>query len=606
MAEPSDSKGELTRHLTFKDVFFLSFGGMSPLLSILTYGAFAITLAGYDAPLVMIVGTLLVLVNGLSVTQLSKRFSTSGGYYTYAFQALSARIGFDTGWMYMFYSILYGLAYLVGGIFIITIVLGIPTYFSFLVIMVPTVTFLILGVTSSAKYALVAVSLEIGLMLAIVFYSFYMAKGAAYIPNPTVYPLSSSDFVLGILFAMGIPTGYGSIAPVSGEVKNPKKVVGRSVITVILVGGTLATFMLYAIANLILQNNIVIPVANKLPVVDILRNDFGGAGRFFYYAVAIATINDAILAVLSFGTASIRTLFRMGYDRTLPSVFAKKLGEKPMVATLFISAVMVVLPLLILNSVSAETAFIVLGTISALGGLFIHVSANLSLLRIGFRRGKRLMLKNGKHFMSILSDYREFFLALIGAVISSIVLLYSAYSTVPVYTTVFLVWIVLGFILSEVKGIVGKTPNDVDISKEGIIVAQNLMNVSVSDIVKPLKEAIVTLNDPLSDVLKGLLAKNLPGAIVVDNQNRPVGRLEVVNLLLLPKSSIEKGKVKFIHLDRTVNIKENENVADAVRILKENNIDILTVINQEGKVTGVVNERDVLNKLSEVDKPDLV
>lgn len=606
MAEPSDSKGELTRHLTFKDVFFLSFGGMSPLLSILTYGAFAITLAGYDAPLVMIVGTLLVLVNGLSVTQLSKRFSTSGGYYTYAFQALSARIGFDTGWMYMFYSILYGLAYLVGGIFIITIVLGIPTYFSFLVIMVPTVTFLILGVTSSAKYALVAVSLEIGLMLAIVFYSFYMTKGAAYIPNPTVYPLSSSDFVLGILFAMGIPTGYGSIAPVSGEVKNPKKVVGRSVITVILVGGTLATFMLYAIANLILQNNIVIPVANKLPVVDILRNDFGGAGRFFYYAVAIATINDAILAVLSFGTASIRTLFRMGYDRTLPSIFAKKLGEKPMVATLFISAVMVVLPLLILNSISAETAFIVLGTISALGGLFIHVSANLSLLRIGFRRGKRLMLKNGKHFMSILSDYREFFLALIGAVISSIVLLYSAYSTVPVYTTVFLVWIVLGFILSEVKGIVGKTPNDVDISNEGIIVAQNLMNVSVSDIAKPLKEAIVTLNDSLSDVLKGLLAKNLPGAIVVDNQNRPVGRLEVVNLLLLPKSSIEKGKVKFIHLDRTVNIRENENVADVVRILKENNIDILTVINQEGKVTGVVNERDVLNKLSEVDKPDLV
>ena len=381
---------------------------------------------------------------------------------------------------------------------------------------------------------------------------------------------------------------------------------GRSVITVILVGGTLATFMLYAIANLILQNNIVIPVANKLPVVDILRNDFGGAGRFFYYAVAIATINDAILAVLSFGTASIRTLFRMGYDRTLPSIFAKKLGEKPMVATLFISAVMVVLPLLILNSISAETAFIVLGTISALGGLFIHVSANLSLLRIGFRRGKRLMLKNGKHFMSILSDYREFFLALIGAVISSIVLLYSAYSTVPVYTTVFLVWIVLGFILSEVKGIVGKTPNDVDISNEGIIVAQNLMNVSVSDIAKPLKEAIVTLNDSLSDVLKGLLAKNLPGAIVVDNQNRPVGRLEVVNLLLLPKSSIEKGKVKFIHLDRTVNIRENENVADVVRILKENNIDILTVINQEGKVTGVVNERDVLNKLSEVDKPDLV
>ena len=46
----------------------------------------------------------------------------------------------------------------------------------------------------------------------------------------------------------------------------------------------------------------------------------------------------------------------------------------------------------------------------------------------------------------------------------------------------------IGFILSEVKGIIGKTPNDVDISKEGIIVAQNLMNFSVSDMINPLKE----------------------------------------------------------------------------------------------------------------------
>ena len=42
----------IIRFLAFKDVFFLSFGDMSPLLSILTYAAFAITLAGYDAPIV--------------------------------------------------------------------------------------------------------------------------------------------------------------------------------------------------------------------------------------------------------------------------------------------------------------------------------------------------------------------------------------------------------------------------------------------------------------------------------------------------------------------------------------------------------------------------
>ena len=127
MVEEAASKNDLARTLSFKDLFFLSFGGMSPLLSILTYGAFAITLAGYDAPLVMVIGTLLVLLNGLSVTRLSRRFSSSGGYYTYAFQALSARIGFDTGWMYIFYSFLYGIAYVMGAIFILHLVFGLSS-----------------------------------------------------------------------------------------------------------------------------------------------------------------------------------------------------------------------------------------------------------------------------------------------------------------------------------------------------------------------------------------------------------------------------------------------------------------------------------------------
>ena len=438
MTETSATRGEFTRHLTFKDVFFLSFGGMSPLLSILTYAAYAITIAGFDAPIVMVIGMFLVLINGLSVTQLSKRFSSSGGYYTYAFQALSARIGFDTGWMYIFYSILYALAYLTGAIFIIVTVLGISEYYAFLLIMVPSVTFLLVGIKLSSKYALYAVAIEIALMVSIVFFSFVMTKGAAYIPNPAVYHISGGDFALGILFAMGIPTGYGSIAPVSGEITNPKKVVGRSVISVILIGGTLATLMIYAFANLILQNNIIIPVSDKLPVIGIILNNFGKYGIYLYFAVAIATINDSILAILSFGSAASRTFFRMGYDRSFPSIFARKVKDNPLIATGFVSAIMIVLPLLILHYITAETAFIFLGTISALGGLFIHVSANFSLIRVGMRRGRRLMSRAKASVFSYLADFKEVILALVGAIISSIVLIYSAYSTVSWYTSLFL------------------------------------------------------------------------------------------------------------------------------------------------------------------------
>lgn len=43
--EAGNNRGELVRHLTFMDLFFLSLRGMSLLLSILIYGAFAYTLA---------------------------------------------------------------------------------------------------------------------------------------------------------------------------------------------------------------------------------------------------------------------------------------------------------------------------------------------------------------------------------------------------------------------------------------------------------------------------------------------------------------------------------------------------------------------------------
>ncbi|ARD84966.1 amino acid permease [Ferroplasma acidiphilum] len=604
MTETSPQNGELTRHLTFKDVFFLSFGGMSPLLSILTYAAFAITLAGFDAPIVMVIGMLLVLVNGLVVTQLSKRFSSSGGYYTYAFQALSARIGFDTGWMYIFYSILYALAYLTGAIFIIVTVLGISEYYAFLLIIIPSITFLIVGIKLSSRYALYAVAIEISLMLAIVVISFVVTKGAAYIPNPAVYHISGGDFALGILFAMGIPTGYGSIAPVSGEVSNPKKVVGRSVISVILIGGTLATLMIYAFANLILQTNIAIPTSDKLPVIGIILHNFGKYGIYLYYAAGIATINDAILAILSFGSAASRTFFRMGYDKSFPSIFAKKVKDNPIVASFAVSAIMVALPLLIMHYITVETAFILLGTISALGGLFIHVSANFSLIRIGLRRGRRLISRTQKGIYSYIKDFKEVILALVAAIISSIVLVYSAYSTVSWYTLLFLVWIVVGFILSEVKAITLKTSDDMmDISKEGKILAENLMNIKVMDARIPGLDVIVGINDPLRAALEKLLSKNIPYAIVLDGNMKPVGTLYVIDILLLPKDAIDRGKVNQMHLEKVVNISVNDEVTDAVRILKENNVNILSIVDGSGKCTGTITEREILLKLASTDKP---
>ncbi|MEM3856565.1 MAG: amino acid permease, partial [Saccharolobus sp.] len=57
----TQEKQEPKRHLSFIDIVFLSMGGQSPFLSILTYGLTVFLLVGAFAPIAIILGTLLVL-----------------------------------------------------------------------------------------------------------------------------------------------------------------------------------------------------------------------------------------------------------------------------------------------------------------------------------------------------------------------------------------------------------------------------------------------------------------------------------------------------------------------------------------------------------------
>ena len=162
----------------------------------------------------------------------------------------------------------------------------------------------------------------------------------------------------------------------------------------------------------------------------------------------------------------------------------------------------------------------------------------------------------------------------------------------------------MGFVLSEVKAIVTKTSDDtMDISKEGRILAENLMNVKVMDARIPGLDVIVGINDTLQSALEKLLSKNIPYAIVVDENMKPVGTLYVIDILLLPKDAIARGKVNQLHLEKVVNINVNDEVTDAVRIMKENNVNILSIVDSSGKCTGTITEREVLLKLASTEKP---
>ena len=599
----NSSGSELQRHLSFRDVFFLSFGGMSPLLSLLTYGAVALSYGGLLSPLIMIVGTLLVLVNGLVVMQLSRRFRTSGGYYTYAFQVLSERVGFSTGWVYLFYSLLFGLAYVIGAVYVVSTIFGFSVYLTLFAIVLPASFFLIVGIKPSAKYAIYTGIAEIGIILFIIFLSFYLTGGSAYIPNPGSTHITGGAFALGIMFAMGIPTGYGAIAPISGEVKNAEKVVGISAISVIFTGGLLASLFIYAISNLLFQKNITIPSGGSgLPILSILSGRFSFYSRYIIYAVSIAAINDGILAIISFGSAASRTMFRMGVDRTFPTFFARKMKERPINANLTVSLIIIMIPATMLAILPAYAIFIILGTIASLGGLFIHIMAGASLIRVGIRRGRRLMLSGSKGLLQFLVDYKEALLAGTAAVITSVELVYSAYSTLIIYSTFFLIWIVAGYVIMDIRDIVIRTPYLTKLTKGEISVAERFKDLTSLKIRSALPDVVVKIDDSVDNAIKKCVSMDSPGAVVIDSNSVPVGTLILRDVFMLSENEMSRMAVKDLWLERPVTIGRESDVTDIIRIFKETRIPILCIVDRQGKFSGTVREREVIMSLGGIDQ----
>ncbi|MEM1599785.1 MAG: APC family permease [Sulfolobaceae archaeon] len=426
----TQEKQEPKRHLSFIDIVFLSMGGQSPFLSILTYGLTVFLLVGAFAPIAIILGTLLVLVNGLVVYELSKRFTKEGGYYTYVFYSLTKKLGFETGWLYLFYSTTYGVAYIYGASFILYHVLGINPWIAGLGLLSIASLFSIMGIRISTKYAIVTSLLEIGIMTLLA--TLFIQSTGFHFYNPFSYNINLGGLALAILFGSGIPTGYGSITPISGEAKDARRTVSRAIITVILLGGLLAAFDVYAISDHLLFFHIPI---QSVDILSLIKNRLGLLTFIF---VIFAALNDGILGSLSFLTATSRTIFAMAATDFLPKIFSKFENYRGPINAIFLSVAFYFITTIIgLYFIpNPFIAFGFMGSVALLASLFVHIASNFSLVRISIRKIRKRV--------------PQLVLGIVAAIFSIYDLIYSMMSSVPIQVYIFMGWIIIGFLVIEV------------------------------------------------------------------------------------------------------------------------------------------------------------
>jgi amino acid transporter len=433
-----ESRGkELPRTMEFRDVFFLAIGGQAPILSMLTYTAAVLIIVGQFSPISDLIGTIIVLFNGLVIFFLSRRFTSTGGYFTYAFYGLSKRLGLETGLLYTFYSVLYGSAYVAGSVFIINYILGIPVLLAFLVSIVPAAIFLILGIKPSAKYALVSASIEVSVLVLIFIVSMISAHLRLY--NPLDHIPSPKFLFLSILYAIGIPTGYGTMVPASGEVKKAEVNVGRAAILVILVGGGLMALVLYGMVDAsLVSGNVGFATSSNVSVILFIKHLLGPVG---IPVILITAISDGILATLSFMVASSRNLFAMGLKGVLPSPLSYLRKNSPLLAGLATIVLYAAIVLPLLSVMGSFNAFLLLGALAGMGNLFIHISANFSLIKINLdamiRKGSEIVVASVAQFSSF------------------VIIVYSIFVTKPMIAITFLAFIVAAFAYTEGLGFTG-------------------------------------------------------------------------------------------------------------------------------------------------------
>jgi len=232
---------ELVRALTLLDATSIGFGAIIGAGIFVILGV-ATSLAGPGVLLSVIIAGAVSLFTAFSFSALSSEIPKEGGPYEYAYEVFSPFIGFLTGWMLTFGQIVMGA----------TVAIGLATYLAlFLPLSIKLVaagaclvfTLLnLVGVKESATVNNGLVAFKVLVLL------FFIAVGVSYIQTSNFQPFLPNGFsgvVSGAAIIFFAYLGFGRVAAISEEVKNPEKNIPLSIMLALGI-----SFIIYLLVSL--------------------------------------------------------------------------------------------------------------------------------------------------------------------------------------------------------------------------------------------------------------------------------------------------------------------------------------------------------------------
>jgi APA family basic amino acid/polyamine antiporter len=340
--------------------------------------------AGVAGPSVILAVALAAAVatfNGLSSAQLAASHPVSGGTYEYGYRYLSPALGFTAGWMFLSAKsasaataalgfagyVLHAAGHDHAGARVVLALLGV-------VVLTAVVAG---GMRQSNRTNTVVVSLTLMALAAFVVAGLPKALEGA--PAHLSGLLGGDDFrVPGLLHATALMfvayTGYGRIATLGEEIRDPRRNIPRAIVATLLV-----TMVLYAAVAFVAVAAVGAPgVAEATRAaaapLEVVAHAFGVPGVAWLVAVGAVTAMLGVLLNLVLGLS--RVLLAMSRRGDMPRVLARLDGAEGSPRRAVLAVGLVIAGLALTGSVRATWSF------SAFTVLVYYAITNLAALRL--------------------------------------------------------------------------------------------------------------------------------------------------------------------------------------------------------------------------------
>ena len=326
---------------------------------------------GYAGPAIIIstiIAGIIASFTAFSFAELGSAIPKEGGVYTYAYELISPFAAFVTGILWLFAQIVAGAAISLG--FASYFVAIFPTFSIKMIAVIAALTLTglnLIGIKKSATINNILVIIKIAILSLFIGFGIFQIHPqnfAQFIPNGTSGILEGAAF---IFFAY---LGFGRIAMLGEEVKNPENNLPKAILIALIV-----SIILYVLTGLTatgLQNYELFSHSGS-PLADAAKT----TGNFtLVAAVSLGALIATTSVLLTNLIGSSRVAFAMARNGQLPKSIAKVSSRfgTPYISVIGMGILLTVLAFTLdLKQAAAITSFAILST---------HLIVNLSAIRL--------------------------------------------------------------------------------------------------------------------------------------------------------------------------------------------------------------------------------